>query len=218
MIPRKPLFPWQHFAQLRAVANSGFAPTHLVLQDECIGSSGPIGSAPHCYPFPFFWLSPFGVGPLFSAPTAGGLDRRAFAKGCRGQGGKGRKVSFAHQDEALDSGFITTSSRGKISCANSSLFSSSQRRLRPVCKTPARARLRAPLSARPSPIRPTKTWSPVPRLAALQALPAAPFRARSAANGCDLTANAAGLTTTLATHGAFPVGGFFISRPWAALT
>ena len=218
MNPRKPLNHWQLFAQPRAAAISGFAPTHFDRQDGLVGSSGPCGSAPHCYPFPFFWLSPFGVGPLFSAPFARGRDRRAFANAEPGQCGHGPKTSFAHPDAALVSEFITTSTRGVTSCGNSSLYSSSQPRLRPACRTPARAQSRVPLLARPLPIRPTKTWLPVPRLAGLPVLPAAPFPARSAADCRDLIASATGHPTTLATHGAFPVGGFSFPAPVAALT
>lgn len=218
MFPRKPLFHRQQFAQGPARAKSGFAPTQAGMQDGLIGSSDRLASAPHCYPFPIIWLSPAGVEPFFSAASASSAARQSLATCALKAVSSPADGAFTPLDDALHSGFITTSTRGKTSCGKSSLFSLSQPRLRAACKTPARALLRAPWSARLSRTPPTKTWSPVPHLAVLPGRPPARFRAQSAADTSGLTASAAKAGTKLATHGAFPVGGFSFPAPVAALT
>ena len=225
MNPRKPLCCWQFFAQALACAKSGFASTRVGRHDE--GLAKPAGLAfgladlarhvIHCDPFPNTWPSPFGVGPLLARGTVGlpfgrNSAHRAGAP-ARGHG----ILPFVSMACALESGDITTPFRGTTSCGNSSLFFSSQRRSRAVCKTPAHAGLQGLCLARPLLTPPIRTWLLGLPLELGSVLAHVCFAARSAA--IDLTARAAGLTITPAIHGDIPRGWPFHFRPArAALT
>lgn len=220
MNPRKPLSSWQLFAQGTGLANSGFAPTQFSLHDDRVGDTRPCVSAPHCDPFPKTWPSPIGVGPLFSPLARQARDARTLADGVgAGPAGHGN-FAFARGGKALESSPITTTHRGDTSCGKPSFFSFSlQPRLRAACKTPARVRLQALLPVRPLRMPPTKIWSQALRLAGLPVRQPAPSRARWAADLHDLTAPAAGQTTTPATQGGIPLGWLFHFSPArAALT
>ena len=217
MFPRKPLFHWQEFAQGLCAAKSGFASTRNSLHHGVIGGSRRCGTAFHCDPFPSIWPGLFGAGPFFARPAVAQGNRRSLADGTAPHGSADGNFPFVQTGLALESGCITTNIRG-ISCGNSSHFSSLQPRLQAACKTPARARRQVPLRARWSRTQPKATSSMALSSVAWPALRPAPFRARSAADETTLTAAAAGLSLIPATHGAIPVGGFFISRPMAALT
>ena len=221
MFPRKPLFCRREIAQAICAEKTGFASTRFSLQDGHSGSRSGCGLASQCDPFPSIWLSPAGVEPFFCASCASFAatgHRRGFARRGHSARAQGRNDSFAHQNGAVDSRIITTISRGTLSCGKSSLFFSSQRPLPAACRTPVRARLQALSPVLPLPMQLTRTWLRARPSAVLPVRQPAPFRARSAADETTLTAAAAGLSQIPATHGAFPVGGFFISRPTAALT
>lgn len=219
MNPRKPLFSWQLFAQSFGLGKTGFASTQAGLQDGKVGGCGPFGPAPRCCPFPSVWPSPAGVGPLFSALRGAVPDGQLFAEWHLPRPSAAAVSPSVSDDVGLKLPAITTSQRGKTSCGKSLHSFLSQPRLRAVCKTPVRAGLPVRSQARLLPTPPTVMCLTGRSSAALQALHPAPFRARSAADKSDLTATtAAGHHYQLATHGAFPVGGFSISRPMAALT
>ena len=227
MFPRKPLFLWQQFAQGLGRAKTGFAPTRLFSQggghdDRCSGPCGR-GLEPHCDPFPLIWLSPLGVGPFFCdaaiSPVPKARNGRGFADDTKHFGDNGLFFAFPDGHDALDSGAITTSNRGKLSCGNLSLSFLLQRRLPAACKTPARAPWLVRSPARSLQMRPTAMSRMAPSLAVWPVSRPAPSRARSAANFSDLTVKPAGRSTTSTTQGAFPFGWFFhISPSRAALT
>lgn len=208
MNPRKPLNPWQQFAQRFADANWGFAPTRVFAQSDRIGSFPAMGTAPHCYPFPSLWLSPIGVGPFFSAGRLGKTSPMG--------SGVLRNSAFVSEDVAVESAPRTTNNRGNKSCRKPSpFFFLLQPRLRAACKTRRRAALLAQLSARRSPTIRTPRCLTEPSLAALQALRLARSRARSAARNHLLTANPAAQTHTPATQGETPFGWLFHFAPLA---
>jgi len=225
MNPRKPLCFWQFFAQALACAKSGFASTRVGLHDEGLAKPAGLAFGPadlarhviHCDPFPNTWPSPFGVGPLLARGTVdlpfGRNSAHRAGAPARGHG----ILPFVSMACALESGDITTPFRGTTSCGNSSLFFSSQRRSRAVCKTPAHAGLQGLSLARPLPMRRMRTLSQARPLAGLQALRPAPFRARLAADQIDLTARTAVITITPATHGDIPRGWSFHFRPASAV-
>jgi len=225
MNPRKPLCCWQFFAQALACAKSGFASTRVGLHDERLAMPEGLAFGPadlarhviHCDPFPNTWPSPFGVGPLFVRRTVGLQFGRNSAHPDGAAARDNGILPFISMVRALKFGDITTPFRGTTSCGNSSLFFSSQRRSRAVCKTQARAGLRAPSLARRLPTPRMKTLSQALPLAGLLALRLAPFRARSAADQIDLTARAAVCTITPATHGDIPRGWSFHFRPASAV-
>lgn len=223
MNPRKPLCCWQFFAQALACAKSAFATTRAGLQDKVLVDPVALAFGPrhmtHCDPFPMNWPSPVGVGPLF---VLGPVDLRFGRNSAHRAGAPARGhgiLPFVSMACALESGDITTPFRGRPSCRNSSLFFSSQRRLRAVCKTRVHAGLQGLSLARLSQTRPAAILPTALSLAALPALLLAPFRARSAADQIDLTARTAVITITPATHGDIPRGWPFHFRPArAALT
>ena len=223
MNPRKPLCCWQFFAQALACAKSAFAPTRAGLQDKVLVDPVALAFGPrhmtHCDPFPMNWPSPVGVGPLFVRGPVGLRFGRNSAHRA-GASARGHGIlPFVSMACALESGDITTPFRGRPSCRNSSLFFSSQRRLRAVCKTQVHAGLQGLSLARPLPMRRMRTLSQARPLAGLQALRPAPFRARLVADQIDLTARTAVITITPATHGDIPRGWSFHFRPArAALT
>ena len=223
MNPRKPLCCWQFFAQALACAKSAFAPTRAGLQDKVLVDPVALAFGPrhmtHCDPFPMNWPSPVGVGPLFVRGPVGLRFGRNSAHRA-GASARGHGIlPFVSMACALESGDITTPFRGTTSCRNSSLFFSSQRRLRAVCKTQVHAGLQGLSLARPLPMRRMRTLSQARPLAGLQALRPAPFRARSAADQIDLTAQTAVITITPAIHGDIPRGWpFHFRRASAALT
>ena len=223
MNPRKPLCCWQFFAQALACAKSAFAPTRAGLQDKVLVDPVALAFGPrhmtHCDPFPMNWPSPVGVGPLFVRGPVGLRFGRNSAHRA-GASARGHGIlPFVSMACALESGDITTPFRGRPSCRNSSLFFSSQRRSRAVCKTQVHAGLQGLSLARPLPMRRMRTLSQARPLAGLQALRPAPFRARLVADQIDLTARTAVITITPATHGDIPRGWSFHFRPArAALT
>jgi len=223
MNPRKPLSCWQFFAQALACAKSGFASTRVGLHDEGLVDPVALAFGPrhmtHCDPFPINWPSTVGVGPLFVRRTVGLQFGRNSAHPDGAAARDNGILPFISMVRALKFGDITTPFRGTTSCGNSSLFFSSQRRSRAVCKTQARAGLRAPSLARRLPTPRMKTLSQALPLAGLPALRLAPFRARSAADQIDLTAQTAVITITPAIHGDIPRGWpFHFRRASAALT
>lgn len=218
MFPRKPLFFWQEIAHAPCVARSGFASTRLCLQDESMSRVRVSGRASQCDPIPSIWSGPCGAGPFFCASAHGHPDRRGLADGAGRQTRLGCISAFVTPAGSLDSCGITTPLRGTTTCGKSSLFSSSQPRLPAACRTPVRARRQVPLLALWLRTQPKATWSMARSSAVWPVRRPAPFRARSAADETTLTAAAAGLNPIPATRGAFPAGGFFISRPMAALT
>lgn len=216
MNPRKPLSCWQIFAQGPALRKIGFASTREVLQH---GASDDPSRPAHSNPFPTDWPGPLGCGP-FSA--LGAVAARLGRNSAKGRGAAMRRPGifpFASALCALESGDITTPIRGTSSCGKSSPFFSSQPRLQAACRTPAQGVWPVRSSARPLPMRRTKTCWPARPSAGLPALRPAPFRARSAVDQIGLTATAAGQTIKPATHGDAPRGWLFHFRPArAALT
>lgn len=222
MFPRNSLCLWQSFAQGPRAAKSGFASTRSSRQDGEIGRMDARVPAPHCDPFPIIWPSPAGVGPFFSGPSRVPSDRQGSAAQGRGRGVSDRNSPFAVSADALLLPNITTMIRGLVSCGNLSQFFLSQPRSRPVCRTPGAMQPCAPLAVQrpghwlrmqPGAARPKARLSVRSSVACPAASPAC-----RPAEPADLTAAAAGSHHILATHGAFPVGGLFISRPMAALT
>ena len=221
MNPRKPLCCWQFFAQALACAKSAFAPTRAELQDKVLVDPVALAFGPrhmtHCDPFPMNWPSPVGVGPLFVRGPVGlrfgrNSAHRAGAP-ARGHG----ILPFVSMACALESGDITTPFRGRPSCGNSSLFFSSQRRSRAVCKTLCHAALPEAFLAPLLLTQLTRTWWLGLPLELGSVLAHACLGVRSAA--INLTAHTAVITITPATHGDIPRGWPFHFRPArAALT
>jgi hypothetical protein len=225
MNPRKPLCCWQFFAQALACAKSGFASTRVGLHDEGLAMPAGLAFGPadlarhviHCDPFPNTWPSPFGVGPLLARGTVdlpfGRNSAHRAGAPARGHG----ILPFVSMACALESGDITTPFRGTTSCGNSSLFFSSQRRSRAVCKTPCLAALPGAFLAQLLATQLTRTWLLRLPLELGSVLAHACLVVRSAA--INLTARTAVITITPAIHGDIPRGWPFHFRPVrAALT
>lgn len=149
MNPRKPLSLWQKFAQGPAFANSGFAPTRLSLQDSCSGGRADGAPAPDCCPFPFNWLNPVGVGPIFShpgsaCPRPAGRDTRASADAA-----EHGNLPFVSVSARLGSGTIRNQNWSSFACSISRWpwsALSSPAACRPVFSRPAATRPCAPLA------------------------------------------------------------------------
>ncbi len=218
MFPRKSPCLWQSFAQGPWAAKSGFASTHSSRQDDGIGRSGARATAPHCYPFPIIWPSPAGVGPFFSGPSRASSDRQGSAAQGRGMARSTCNSPFADSADGLLLSHITTMIRGLVSCGNLLHFFSSRPRLRDACRIRVAMQPSAPLAVqRPGHWLRMQPGAARPKGRSLVrssvACPAASPVCRPAER-TDLTAAAAGSHHILATHGAIPVGGLFIFRPW----
>lgn len=147
MFPRKPLFPRQVFAHASLRGETGFAPTQGLRQDGSVGGSDPKGHAPHCYPFPSDW-----PGPLWAGLSFGRVQNLGRVSARSAGNGDFHLVSAANP---VESGAITTNSRGRPSCGNLSLsFFLSPCRWPAACKTPRRAGLPVRRLARLSPMPP----------------------------------------------------------------
>lgn len=196
MFPRKPLNLWQVFAQALRRAETGFARNESFGQDADIGGCGPMGHAPDCYPFPSDWSGPSWVGPSFLR----GMTLRQTAAAARGNG----FFHFASAGKSVESGSITTNTRGKTSCGKlSPFFSFCRLACRPACKTPRRAGLPVRRLVRLSPMPPKATLSMAPSSAALRAWPRAASK-RACRPATDLTAASRGVCH----HQNGPVGAF----------
>ncbi len=170
----------QAFAQGCARGGDAIAPG-TVARHDCLADHWQFarGVRRHsCYPSPS--LRP---GPSQAGPTLGGQSSADCATRPRN--------CFESSAVAVKSAAITTTERGSSSCASRSSFSLfCPCRFPAACRIPRRAGWLVPPQARWSPMRWTKTSSPVPRWAALPVLllAASNWACRPAARLTDLTA------------------------------
>ena len=166
MFPRNPLAYWPDFARGRGGAGLAFA-WLAGLGDDEHGAQAILPVAQlclDCYPSPFLWPGPVGVGPLFCPST-----RRQFA-----DYDGGRNFRFQATGNAVESVAITTTDRGRLPCRNHFLSQLCLSfRWPDACRTPRRAAWPVQQLARCWPMCWTRMSSPVRRLAAWRALPPA---------------------------------------------
>lgn len=143
----------------RASGNAASAP-HIGMQMACFEAApsnlhvSVLGSRPGVFVGPRLWL------------RATGPDGRSLADAAVAWSSK-RNYPLCWRVSALDSGVIITPVGGRYSCAALPFFSLSWRlrRLPAAWKPKVSAPLPAARPGRSSPMRPTRTWLPGPRLA-----------------------------------------------------
>lgn len=224
MNPRKPLSCWQFFAQGASFAKTRFASTRAGLHDVVLVDPVALAFGPrhmtHCDPFPMNWPSPAGVGPFFARRSLGLQFGRNSAHLAGVAARDNGILPFISMVRALEFGDITTPYRGRPSCGKSSLFFSSQHRSQAVCKTVAAMQPSAPWVVR----RLVHLWRMLPAVAKpkvpslVRSLAASLVACRACrpADNAVLTARAAAITITPATHGDIPRGWSFHFRPASA--